>query len=596
MYDLELCKNLLETSQDIPGRSVCGMQRLDSVMSFSLDRPDQNGRRSKIFSFDGRLDNRDDLLMQLSDSLAFDTSNATLTLAAYERWGTDGFARLIGDWSTVIYDAVSRSIVLASDFAGVRPLYYCRQGAQVFWSSRLAALVEEIGITELDDKCVAGFLRFGGCPNRTPYKGIHSVPVGSSVSFSLQRSSIRQFWTLPTNNTIEYFDPVSYDEHFRALFREAVSVRVPENSTILAELSGGLDSSSVVLITNALRRDRGSNLATVSYMWPGSPDEPFIRDVESACDIDGFRIPLRDYPLVSKNQIGDAAPEPLAPVRARVAEIARASNARVFLTGQNGDLMTGNFFDDSLQVAGQVRRLRIGRACQDALAWSKILRLPIYTILWHAFRAALPSSLTPSDLFATPDGSYTPRNNETSISLEFSEKTGAFDRGRFFSTSWMEAPPERRKYFWSLATLLEMRTLQAPEALLHLDYTHPFAHRPLVEFMMNVPAEVLCGPGEPRKLMRRALVDLWTPKLRKRRSKGLFAEPWQEALRPLARQLLLRRELQVAERGFVDRASFRSRLTRICDGLECNQSQLQHVILLELWLEQRERGRNLFHC
>jgi hypothetical protein len=50
------------------------------------------------------------------------------------------------------------------------------------------------------------------------------------------------------------------------------------------------------------------------------------------------------------------------------------------------------------------------------------------------------------------------------------------------------------------------------------DYTHPFAHRPLIEFVMSVPPDVLCGPGQPRRLMRRALGDLWPPRLRARRS------------------------------------------------------------------------------
>ena len=108
--------------------------------------------------------------------------------------------------------------------------------------------------------------------------------------------------------------------------------------------------------------------------------------------------------------------------------------------------------------------------------------------------------------------------------------------------------------------MLELRLLQTPEPLRHLDYTHPFAHRPLVEFLMTVPADVLCRPGEPRRLMRRALADLWPPKLRKRRSKAAFTVPWIEALRPLARDLMSGKELQLVERGFLDRTSVLSRL------------------------------------
>ncbi len=138
----------------------------------------------------------------------------------------------------------------------------------------------------------------------------------------------------------------------------------------------------------------------------------------------------------------------------------------------------------------------------------------------------------------------------------------------------------------------ELRSLQTPEPLQHLDYTHPFAHRPLVEFLMAVPADVLCRPGEPRKLMRSALSDLWPPVLRKRRSKGLFHAPMLEALRPLGRDLLKARQLQVVERGLVDGASVLSRLERLSAGLECNETQLQQIILLELWLRSRGQSRS----
>jgi hypothetical protein len=138
--------------------------------------------------------------------------------------------------------------------------------------------------------------------------------------------------------------------------------------------------------------------------------------------------------------------------------------------------------------------------------------------------------------------------------------------------------------------MLELRALQSPQALQHLDYTHPFAHRPLVEFLMAVPADVLCRPGEPRRLMRSALSNLWPSKLRKRRSKGLFGVPWHEALRPLARALLKAKQLCLVERGLVDRASVLVRLEQLCAGLDCNQNQLRHIILLELWLRNRADG------
>ena len=546
--------------------------------------------RTEVLHWDGRLDNRDDLLLRLSDSLGSDTSNAAVVRATYERWGINGLVHLIGDWSVVIRDHMNRTTVLASDFAGVRPLYYHVQSEGVLWSSHLQSLVEATGIADIDEQYVAGFLMFGGCPNRTPYKGIYSVPPGHAVCVSPKETSIHRFWAMPIGDTIRYQSEHRYEEQLRTLFREAVAVRLQTESPVLAELSGGLDSSSVVCMANHLMRSgaaRTSRLTGLSFIWRHSIDEPFIHEIESHCGIEGVHISTHDVPLISETQANHAMPEAFQPLSRSVATTARQFGVRTILTGQGGDLMMGNWFDDSLQVAASVRRFRIGRACEEALAWSKLLRLPIYRVLWQAFQAALPPTLAPTAIYADDDGSYAPKDSETSLVSGFSNRTGLSEPGSFFSNAWMQAPPERRKYFRALTTMLELRQLQAGEALQHLDYTHPFAHRPLVEFLMTVPADVLCRPGEPRRLMRSAFSDLWPPRLRERRSKALFNAPWQEALRPVARALLKAGQLHVVERGFVERTSVSARLERLAVGLECNQSQLRQIILLELWLRNR---------
>lgn len=558
------------------------------------DGRSQRDERTEVLHWDGRLDNREELLLRLRDWLQGETSNAAIARASYERWGTNGLVHLIGDWSLVVRDHAHGTTILASDFAGVRPLYYYLRHAEVQWSSRLQSLVEATSISDLDEHYVAGFLTFGGCPNRTPYKGIHSVPPGHAVCVSSEETSIRRFWEMPTGDSIRYQSERRYEEQLRELFREAVAVRLQTDSPVLAELSGGLDSSSVVCMANDLIRSgavSAPRISGVSFTWKNSLDEPFIREVESHCRIEGVHISTHDARLMNETEVGHAAPEAFQPLRQSVAAAARRLGARTILTGQNGDLMMGNWYDDSLQVAASIRRFQFGKAGKEALAWSKILCLPVYRVLWRAAQAVLPPGLTPTAIYSTSDGSYTPKSTETSLASAFGERTGLTEPENFFSTTWMQALPERRKYFRALSTILELRQLQPAETLQHLDYTHPFAHRPLVEFLLSVPANILCRPGEPRRLMRLAFADLWPRKVRERRSKASFNAPWQEALRPLAQMLLQDQQLEVVERGFVDRASFRSRLERLSVELDCNSSQLRQIIALELWLRNRAGHR-----
>jgi asparagine synthase (glutamine-hydrolysing) len=437
-------------------------------------------------------------------------------------------------------------------------------------------------------------LTFGGCPNRTPYKEIYSVPPGHALSISAEETTIQPFWALPTGDSIRYRNQHRYEDQLRALFQEAVAVRLQTDAPVVAELSGGLDSSSVVCMADQLIR-RGSvrapRLVSISYIWRNSLDEPFLRDVEARCGIEGIHLSTYDNPIVAQTRVGSAMPEGFEALYTSASAAARRLGAKVFLTGQNGDLVMGNWFDDSAQVAGSLRRFHVARAYKEALAWSKHLKIPIFWVLWRGFRTALPPAWGFRATYMPADGSYVRNSTGTSLLPGFSKRTGLTEKDSFFSNLWMDAPPERRKHFQALTMLLEMRCLQAPEPLQHLDYTHPFAHRPLVEFLITVPADVLCGPGEPRRLMRRALSALWSGKLRTRRSKGLFNVPWLEALRPMARDLIRERHVEVVERGFVDRTSFLSRLERLSAGLECNEAQLRQIILLEFWLRQRGRRR-----
>jgi hypothetical protein len=135
-----------------------------------------------------------------------------------------------------------------------------------------------------------------------------------------------------------------------------------------------------------------------------------------------------------------------------------------------------------------------------------------------------------------------------------------------------------------------MRRLQPRAPLQHLSYTHPFAHRPLVTFMLSIPADIVCRPGEPRRLMRRSFHELWPPELRKRKSKDSFGGVFLDSLRPLASKLLERpQHLQVVERGYIDPANLKKRLEMLTHSLDCNEGQLRYIILLEFWLRAREK-------
>src|SRR5258708_23797490 len=74
-----------------------------------------------VITWDGRLDNRADLIRRLRDVLTIGSTDVEIVAAAYEYWGRDCFAMLIGDWALSIWDANTRSLILAQDPLGTRP-------------------------------------------------------------------------------------------------------------------------------------------------------------------------------------------------------------------------------------------------------------------------------------------------------------------------------------------------------------------------------------------------------------------------------------------------------------------------------------------
>jgi asparagine synthase (glutamine-hydrolysing) len=500
---------------------------------------------------------------------------------------------LIGDWSLVIWDATARSVLLASDYAGIRPLYYYRSADYLLWSSSLANLVRWTGIGELDGEYVAGFLTRGSVARRTPYRGIYPVPPGHAVCVSRERVSARAFWTLPVHQETRFEDGRCYEEQLRNLFREAVSVRLRTDSPVCAELSGGLDSSSVVAMASQLMAGNSagrSKPVTFSYTHGGCTDERYFKAVERACNLSGIHLDLEEYPFVAANQAASAAPSLWEP---RLAELARriaAIGSSVFLTGQLGDFIMGNTFDDSEQVADYLQQGHLLEAAHEAFAWSQSLQAPIYSILWRALRTSC-SSWTASTDPRISSGVCSCYAHVDSLARKFRKRFPPHELERLRAGCWRQASPGRRRRFRALSEMLEARMLQAPETLQHISYTHPFAHRPLVEFMLTIPAGEVCRPGEPRRLMRRAFAGFLPAAILKRKSKAVYTRVYRQALVPLAAELLMRPEsIRLVELGYVDRQSITERLTRFVQGLDCNESQLRQLILFEFWFRNRENS------
>jgi asparagine synthase (glutamine-hydrolysing) len=535
-----------------------------------------------VLLWHGRLDDRDALLHGVNAAV----DDPSIALSVFEREGVDGLRRLIGDWCAVFWDARSREIVLATDYTGARPLYYCRRDDGVTWSTQLDWVAARVTSRQLDESFIGHFLSFGGHPERTPWVGIHAVPAGHYLRVTARGTCDGRLWTAPVSQRTVFRDENEYADRFRELFREAVAARLQDHAPVVAELSGGLDSSSVVcMAANLVRAGTvpAREVVTVSYVHDESADIPFIREVRSAAAVKGLELSTDRYPLFADVPTPAPCDGGWGPMYAVLGDVATRLGARTILTGQGGDLFGGNFFDDSLQVAGRLRRLRLGAALRESIQWSRRAGKPVVSILaramWVAFAGAAGDRVVGASAQTAGDSSLT----NTLLRTVQSTPVECFGE-------WLDAPPERRRHFFLLSLMQRLRSLQPAEPIRHFDCTHPFAHRPLAEFLLTVPVDVWCRINEPRRLMRQAMTGILPESVRNRRSKASFSRPWLRALRPVAQALLAAPECLVVERGWVENASLRHRLVRLTHGLECNEPQLRRILMLECWLRHVERA------
>ncbi len=180
------------------------------------------------------------------------SSDAEVVLAAYERWGSACLERFIGMFAFAVWDGTARTLFLARDRLGKKPLYYASYGGRFAFASELRALLMDPSLPrELDADALALYLRFGYVPApRTILRAVRTLPPAHLACLSGKRLRIERYWD-PLAVALEEPLTLSDDEadvRLEELLKDAVSRRRVADVPLGALLSGGIDSSLVVAL------------------------------------------------------------------------------------------------------------------------------------------------------------------------------------------------------------------------------------------------------------------------------------------------------------------------------------------------------------
>ena len=231
-----------------------GHRRLSIIDLAGSPQPMAAADGHAMLVFNGEIYNYRELRQELKEAGAsFRTDgDSEVIIAAWQKWGPDCVGRLHGMFAFAIYDADARTLFLARDRLGVKPLYLAQlsDGSVAFGSELKALLAHPLLRREIDPLAVEDYLTWGYVPdNRSILKGVIKLPAGHSLLLRhgapLPRPS--QWWDVSfadrRKGKVE-----DLEAELLHLMRQAVASRMVADVPLGAFLSGGVDSSSVVAL------------------------------------------------------------------------------------------------------------------------------------------------------------------------------------------------------------------------------------------------------------------------------------------------------------------------------------------------------------
>ena len=188
--------------------------------------------RELAISFDGRLDNRDELIGKLAGASAWDLQNCTdaaCALAAYRNFGDFFALHLKGDFAIALFDGAQQKLLLARDIMGIRPLYYAQTQKTFLAASEIKSILAYPGFQARPDDDALADLLLAGDPyerERTCFAGISRVLPGHTVVVTPEKIRSFQHWDFDTTRQIRCASFEEYAERLRILFEQAVRRRL----------------------------------------------------------------------------------------------------------------------------------------------------------------------------------------------------------------------------------------------------------------------------------------------------------------------------------------------------------------------------------
>jgi asparagine synthase (glutamine-hydrolysing) len=242
------------------GTAGLGHNRLSIIdLSEAANQPMSSRSGGTIIVLNGEIYNYIELKRELESEFEFRTrSDTEVLLAAYEKWGAACLDKLIGMFAFIVWDEETQTVFAARDRFGVKPLYYHQTSdGTIFLASEIKTL-HAAGVPRIpNEKIWATYLASGlhDHTEETFWTGVFSLPAGHVLTWKNGDLKITRWYDLLEKTGDQYDDRTEadvIDEYFE-LMKESVTLRFRSDVSVGINLSGGLDSSSLLGLVHAVQ-------------------------------------------------------------------------------------------------------------------------------------------------------------------------------------------------------------------------------------------------------------------------------------------------------------------------------------------------------
>jgi asparagine synthase (glutamine-hydrolysing) len=319
-----------------------GMRRLSIIDLHTGHQPIGSEDECVQVVFNGEIYNFRELrdeLVQAGHRFAT-TSDTEVIVHGYEQWGRGVFERLRGMFGIAVWDRRARTLWLARDRAGIKPLYYVEHAGRLFYGSELKSLLAAGAVERaIDPAALAHYLAFLYTPpDRAIFHGVRKLPPGHVLCWHAGQAAVTPFWHPPADEAGEV-DEREAEEQLLACLRDAVRSHLVSDVPLGAFLSGGIDSSLVVALM-AEASSRPVKTFSIGFDEPAYDELDAARLVARHLGADHHEFVVRPDALAIVERIVSHFDEPFADPSAiptwYVSELAR-QHVTVVLSGDGGD-------------------------------------------------------------------------------------------------------------------------------------------------------------------------------------------------------------------------------------------------------------------